>query len=738
MKKSLAIKHIQWMTLLFLALFSYSGLASAQVVLVHNGKSKSTIIIQENTRVNQIAASLLQQFVEKITDCRLPVSLTRQPRKGDVLIGGPDSENIDVNGFNLSTDKGILRICGKKNGVVYGVVTLLEQYAGVDYWGENEYTLSKRATLEIPLINSSDNPAFIYRQTQFYGMQNDTIYKWWNRLEEPNEAFAAGYWVHTFDRLLSSDIYGKSHPEYYSFFNGKRHPGKASQWCLTNPTVFEIVSQRIDSIFKANPAMDLICVSQNDGNNTNCQCEQCKKIDDEEGSPSGSLIHFINKLAKRFPDKRIATLAYLYTMYPPKYIKPLPNVVVMLCDIDCKREVPLTDNESGRDFTKALEGWSKIASQIFVWDYGINFDNYLSPFPNFHVLQPNMQLFKKNHVNMHFSQIASSRGGDFAELRSYLVAKLMWNPTANMDSLMQHFLRGYYGDAASPIYQYIKVMQGALLASGQPLWIYDSPVSHKYGMLKPELMKIYNHLFDEAERRVAHNPTFLKRVQRTRLPLEYSELEIARTEKNTDATRIGKQLDLFEQRVKEFKVPTLNERSNSPIEYCNLYRQRYMPTSERYLSSGAKVTYLIPPAEKYAKMGETALTDGLYGGTTYVESWVGWVGCDGAFIVDLGKIQNIHHAETDFLHQLGAWILLPTRVAYSYSVDGKVYTPWQVKDIAEDRSSSVKFVGVAAHSEVPIQARYVKVEVTGTKECPSWHYGVGHDSWFFADEIIVK
>ena len=25
-------------------------------------------------------------------------------------------------------------------------------------------------------------------------------------------------------------------------------------------------------------------------------------------------------------------------------------------DVDCKREVPLTDNASGRDFVKALEG----------------------------------------------------------------------------------------------------------------------------------------------------------------------------------------------------------------------------------------------------------------------------------------------------------------------------------------------------------------------------------------------
>lgn len=74
--------------------------------------------------------------------------------------------------------------------------------------------------MNLPLINKVENPGFRYRQTQCYAIHTDSIYKWWNRLEEPNEVFAAGYWVHTFDKLLPSSIYGKEHPEYYSYFKG--------------------------------------------------------------------------------------------------------------------------------------------------------------------------------------------------------------------------------------------------------------------------------------------------------------------------------------------------------------------------------------------------------------------------------------------------------------------------------------------------------------------------------------
>ena len=36
---------------------------------------------------------------------------------------------------------------------------------------------------------------------------------------------------------------------------------------------------------------------------------------------------------------------------------------------------------------------------------------------------------------MHFSQIAGSKGGNFSELRSYLVAKLLWDVDCDIDSV---------------------------------------------------------------------------------------------------------------------------------------------------------------------------------------------------------------------------------------------------------------------------------------------------------------
>lgn len=96
----------------------------------------------------------------------------------------------------------------------------------------------------------------------------------------------------------------------------------------------------------------------------------------------------------------------------------------------------------------------------------------------------------------------------------------MWNTSANVDSIIHTFLDGYYGKAAPYLYNYLNLQKGALLGSKIPLWIYDTPITHKNGMLNKALMQKYKELFDDAERAVADNPVYLNRVRESRLPID--------------------------------------------------------------------------------------------------------------------------------------------------------------------------------------------------------------------------
>ncbi|MEG2331962.1 MAG: DUF4838 domain-containing protein [Bacteroides sp.] len=725
--------------IIILLLTTVSCELNAQVSLVKEGKPMSRIVTTDSPIDNR-AARLLQDFVSRITHVRLPIVMTSSTRKNDVIIGVGDTHGLTEDGFRLATNKHKLYISsGGDKGSIYGVVTLLEKYMGVSYYAAHCYHLEKSRTLTIPSLNLAENPTFRYRQSQNYALSEDSVYKDWFRLEDPQDAFVKGYWVHTFNRLLPVAEFGETHPEYYSFINGQRRPGNASQLCLTNPEVLEIIAHRIDSIFKANPKAKIISVSQNDGNDTYCTCPTCRSIDEYEGSPTGSLIHFINQLAKRFPDKEFSTLAYQYTMHPPKHIKPLPNVNIMLCNIDCRREVPLTDNASGRNFVKAMEGWAGISNNIFVWDYGINFDNYLVPFPNFPILQQNIKLFKKHHATMHFSQIAGSRGGDFSEMRTYMVSKLMWNSELNADSLMRSFMDHYYGAASPYIYQYEKLLEGALLASNTDLWIYDTPLSHKNGMLNKHCRKRYNELFDQAEAAVATDQELLNRVRLSRLPLQYSDLEMARVEQGESIESLNKQLRLFGERTDYFKVTALNERNNTPKEYCLLYPERYLPNNRHNLAKEAEINWVSIPAEPYKIEAETVLTDEQFSGDSSKEpGWIGWQGTDAVFTLDMKEVKEITSIQCDFIQQLGQWSLFPQEVTYSYSVDNQCYNLFGKHSIAEDRSPKTKFYQAVCTVNTPVQARYIHVVINSGKVCPGWHFGAGHPSWFFIDEITVR
>ena len=126
---------------------------------------------------------------------------------------------------------------------------------------------------------------------------------------------------------------------------------------------------------KANPKAKYWSVSSND-NFGYCQCPACAAIDSLEGSPTGSVIRFVNQVAERFPDKIISTLAYQYSRAAPKVTKPRENVNIMFCNIECNRSQPIATDPSSASFRRDMEDWAALTDNILVWDYVIQFKKY--------------------------------------------------------------------------------------------------------------------------------------------------------------------------------------------------------------------------------------------------------------------------------------------------------------------------------------------------------------------------
>jgi hypothetical protein len=167
-----------------------------------------------------------------------------------------------------------------------------------------------------------------------------------------------------------------------------------------------------------------------------------------------------------------------------------------------------------------LRAWGKIAPRLYIWDYTTNFKHYLFIHPNLRVLGPNLRFFLENRVKGVYEQGATGTpGAEFAELRSWVLAKLLWNPRLNDRKLINQYLAGYYGPAGKHIGAYINLIHDAMQAGQQSLGCYEEP--DRAFMKFETLSNGWSHL-QAAERAAAGSPAFLKRVKLAQMPVMYA------------------------------------------------------------------------------------------------------------------------------------------------------------------------------------------------------------------------
>jgi hypothetical protein len=736
--------------LLVLCMGAHFHSALGSFNLAQNGRSDISIYVDAvaSTSVNA-NIDTLRRYVKEISGVDLPVThtLSRKGHQIIIEIGASLYSNLKVSdlgndGFRLRTLNGSLYITTNTDyGFQNAVYTFLETYLGCRMYSPSVIVIPKRPTIILPEINDTQVPPLTFRMQDFH----DSSYVTWHKLNT-NENF--GLFVHTFQTLVPPEKYFKEHPEYFSMLNGNRTPN--GQLCLTNPDVFRIVVEELRTRMREKPNSHFWSVSQNDTYSP-CECNACRAIDSAEGSPSGSILAFVNRVAEKFPDQTISTLAYQYSRSAPRHIKPHPNVNIMLCSIECNRSKPLAEDPSNASFVKDVEDWGKLTQNIFLWDYVIQFRNLVSPFPNLHVLQPNIRFFAKNGIKSVFEQGLAQMHGEFAELRAYLISKLLWNPDINVDLVMNDFLQGFYGKAAPFVRQYIDTMHAALQASGEDLSIYGYPLTSRNGYLSPHMMDTYSAIFDQAEEAVKDNSLMLMRVRTARLPVQFTLLEQAkvagdgdrgcfvRTSDGALKTRpeIESLLVLFVQRCKEAEIPRLWEHGTSPDEYLASTRRFLDGSTKTHLALSRPVTLTQPASPKYHNGEPSALTDGYKGWDDYHTHWLGFEGEDMEATIDLGSLKTVSVINTDFLQDINSWVFMPLSVTFAISEDGQRFRSIGQVD---NTTPPDKWGAIIAPFNVkfePSKARYIRVKAVNMKTCPAWHKGSGGLAWIFIDEISV-
>jgi Domain of unknown function (DUF4838) len=504
--------------------------------LFSEGKSDYRIALSTNASESEKwAASELQHWVKEISGIEIPIGDAEQEYNGPQIIVGYNDFVKQKTGADAPADADesfrycnngadILIYGGKMRGTMYGVMSFLDNEFGCRWYTPEVTVIPHKDSYVFNWLDHSEEPGIRVRNDFYFEAFNPI----WAARNKINGAMSfrqqtggvESYWgVHTFYPLMPPSEFFADHPEFYSLIDGKR-VSEYGQLCLSNPDVLKIITERIKKIMREHPEYLIYDISQNDWTNP-CQCEKCQAIAKGEGSESGVIIWFVNQVAEaieeEFPDKFIGTLAYQYTRTPPQHIHPRSNVVVRLCSIECCFAHDFKTCPENQSFLQDLEGWSAISPHLYIWDYVVNFSHYIMPYPNFKVLQPNIQTFRDNKAIGIMEQASyQGRGGEFSELRAYLISKLLWNPDCNVDNVINDFMYGYYGRAGKYIRQYYDLLHGLI-----------TPETHIHFNLSPDdqifseqFIRDSYEIFEEAKK-VAENGEILRRVELTSLPILY-------------------------------------------------------------------------------------------------------------------------------------------------------------------------------------------------------------------------
>ena len=523
-----------------------SNAQAAGTYLVKKGKTDFKIVLSDSPRaVEQIAAEELKTYLDKMTGINWVIASEKKVHENapQILVGNSlrakkffpeiDPDRIPYDGIEIHLKNNKLLLTGhEQRGTLYAVNTFLEDILGVRWWTSSEQTIPNHRTFELKPLNISHAPKLVYREA-YYKDAFNPVFATRMKCNGAGEIIAPEYgdhhrfvyFVHSFFPLIPPETYFEDHPEWFSEIDGVRKHDHA-QLCLTNDEMRKELTKNAIEALRENPRAKFISISQNDWHGF-CTCEKCSQIAEEEDSQSGPLIRFVNAVAedieKEFPDVFVETLAYQYTRKPPKHVKPRDNVVIRLCTIECSFVQPLT-GEQNKSLYDDMRGWSKIAKQLFVWDYVTNFTSYILPHPNLRVLAPNIRFFVDHGTIGLFEQGDSyCTAGDFVRLRNWVISHLMWNPTLDENELTREFLAGYYGKNATPIIlEYFDLLLNKAESTGKHIGCFRENTDDwlDYETLC-EATAIFDRAIAAAEKESGNNSEFVQRLQRERLPLEH-------------------------------------------------------------------------------------------------------------------------------------------------------------------------------------------------------------------------
>ena len=564
--------------------FNYAVDKEAAVTYTSNGVSLSSynIVVSDTTTAEalQTPAYYAATIFNSVTGANLPITTTAG--EYNIYIGADVSEALIGNNWTMDEDdygiytKGTdIYFVGETRGTIYAVYRFLEEMgyrfltSSITKAGSNVFIPKEMAITDVEDISYREISAesvlyntkagFAVSQglngsfsrdilfTKKYGGANGYMRTYIN---DNNENVRDGL-AHTINHWLDSGLLTYNNGEYAEIFmvdaNGQR---SADQICYTNSKALSYITEKVLLSIRKNQELgaltDLISVSQKD-NNSYCHCDNCQTAEAQYGS-FGVVLNFVNQVAdevkKLYPNVMVDTMVYAHYQEVKGNIRARDNVTIRYVGnfgrADSNQGAEGTGaypngNGDPTQFNKQVADVAKLAKiceNITVWVHAKDATDLFGLYGDIYSAWQIVNALNKYNVKGYYVESEFwSTSAEFGELRSYLWAQLLKNPSMTLDEYKAHmsdFLNGYYGAAATYMQQYIDYLcDRAIYYSNN--WGYGGNcfnlngqyTSAPYG-LPLDLLNTLNTYFANAESVVSGDE--LARVQRSRLHLRYTEL----------------------------------------------------------------------------------------------------------------------------------------------------------------------------------------------------------------------
>lgn len=477
-----------------LALAGFVG-AAEQVTIVRDGKSDYALVVSPGASpAERLAAEEIRAYVKEMSGAELPLATNGQGKA--IVVGGRTAAATKPEGYEIRVGDGQVSVMGNSpRATLYGAYRLLEEMGcrflapELGHYRGSAEVVPRKETVTLPGdLQIKTAPAMKFRKLYVEeGHSHDAenlrqMVEWmpkagYNTLVVPTDYQGSGRvkwdnWRealtpelqrrgitievggHGYQNFLNAQMEeGKlfeQHPEWFGQdAKGKRQRAKGWVPCTSNPEAVRYLTDNFLAYIRERPEIQIFDFWPPDGAKW-CECEKCKTL----GTPADRqaiLLAQVKEAVKPVrPDLRLEVIAYSSYVDPPGNQTVDPSVLVDFCPISQQFDHQIDDTaaQTNAKYAGSLRAWRKaFDGDLSIYSYYRKYAWDSLPVLIPHYMQRDLQWYMTLPVQ---GVSTYAEPGDWFtyELNHYVLARLAWDPNADVDAVIREFARARYGGAA--------------------------------------------------------------------------------------------------------------------------------------------------------------------------------------------------------------------------------------------------------------------------------------------------